>query len=97
MKCITKRPLFDIIFCNPPYVPSDDVNDIRKSGDMIDLSWAGGINGRQIIDSFIRMGEGILSDSGVMYLLVVQQNDPDSIIEYSRDLGLVCTVRFMAS
>lgn len=59
---------------------------------MIDLAWAGGFNGRQIIDAFISMGHEILSDKGVMYLLVTQQNDPDSIVEFARDLGLICTV-----
>lgn len=29
-----------------------------------------------------------------MYLLVVEQNEPDEIIEFARNLGLSCTVEF---
>lgn len=94
MSSIAKRPIFDIIFCNPPYVPSVSLEEYKKKCEVIDLSWAGGINGRQIIDSYITMGSDLLSDTGVMYLLVVQRNDPDSMIEMARELGLQCTVKF---
>ena len=43
----------DFLVFNPPYVvtPSEELNlDSRK----IDRSWAGGVNGREVIDDFIR-------------------------------------------
>lgn len=92
MSCFCPRPIFDIIFCNPPYVPSEELKLLRRSCDPIDLAWAGGINGREVIDKILRMGINYLVTGGALYLLIVQQNDPDSIIDYARELGFICMV-----
>ena len=41
---------FDIILFNPPYVPTPD-DEIQ--GNDIEVSWAGGTNGRRVIDRFL--------------------------------------------
>ena len=41
---------FDVILFNPPYVPTPD-DEINGNG--IEISWAGGVNGRRIIDRFL--------------------------------------------
>ena len=40
----------DILIFNPPYVPTPS-EEICGNG--IEVSWAGGINGREVIDKFI--------------------------------------------
>jgi methylase of polypeptide subunit release factors len=95
MSCFAQRPVFDIIFCNPPYVPSEDLKTFRRNCQPIDLAWAGGHKGREVIDNVLNYGMAHLVSGGVMYLLITQQNEPDEIIELSRDLGYVCVVQFI--
>ena len=48
------EPLFDFIFCNPPYVPSEPLNILKADGiSNIDLALLGGLNGREVIDKII--------------------------------------------
>ena len=46
------RNKVDILIFNPPYVPtpSEEINSIG-----IEAAWAGGVDGREIIDLFIPM------------------------------------------
>ena len=90
--CFAKRPLFDIIFCNPPYVPSESLDIIKKSGALIDLAWAGGVDGREVIDKVILCSRDLLNTNGVLYLLLTERNEPDYIVEYARSLGFICMV-----
>lgn len=94
MSSFCTRPIFDVIFCNPPYVPSEELQTLKRQCQPIDLAWAGGVNGREVIDEIIKNGINYLVTGGVLYLLIIQQNDPDSIIEYARELGYLCVVRF---
>lgn len=48
----------DILIFNPPYVPStsEELKESRErnlQGEGIDLAWAGGIDGREILDQFL--------------------------------------------
>lgn len=92
MSCFRPQPVFDIIFCNPPYVPSTELKILKKSCEPIDLAWAGGVDGREVIDEILMMGYKFLAPGGSLYLLIVQQNDPDSIIDFARELGYLCVV-----
>lgn len=66
----------DVLMFNPPYVPSEPEelgqNDIRAA-------WAGGVNGREVIDQLLPKIDGILSPKGVFYLLVLDENNPNEI------------------
>lgn len=72
------RQQVDLILFNPPYVvtPDDEV-----SVDGISAAWAGGTNGRVVIDRFLAQVGDLLSPSGLMYMIIVQDNLPDQLIE----------------
>ncbi|CAG8627334.1 11197_t:CDS:2, partial [Paraglomus occultum] len=67
----------DIICFNPPYVvtQSEDVN----SPDMLERAWAGGIDGKEVIDRTLPLIAESLSSNGICYLLSVTDNRPNEI------------------
>jgi methylase of polypeptide subunit release factors len=72
----------DIIFCNPPYVPSSPINratDIRAS-------YAGGELGREFIDVFLPLASRVLSDTGVFYFLLEKRNNPEEVLRNAREI-----------
>ena len=71
----------DLLLFNPPYVvtPDDEV-----STDGIRAAWAGGRDGRVVIDRFLETVHEYLSPAGVMYMIAVHDNRPEQIL---RDLA----------
>ncbi len=57
---------FDVIVCNPPYVPSDEIKHLDLDG---------GKNGREIIDKILSKYSEYLKENGRMYLLVSSLNN----------------------
>lgn len=82
------RPgLIDVLIFNPPYVvTSDEEIDSNEApndnpfNDKIIQSWAGGTNGRIIMDRVFDSMDSILSPTGVAYILVIEENKPKEII-----------------
>lgn len=66
----------DIILFNPPYVLTES-KEITTKG--ISQSWAGGVNGREVIDRFLPLVDSILSPNGLFYMIVVNENGIDDI------------------
>ncbi|KAG0253602.1 HemK methyltransferase member 2 [Actinomortierella ambigua] len=66
----------DLMYFNPPYVltPSEDVGSRT-----IEASWAGGIDGREVIDQFLPFVKDLLSPKGAFYLVVIEENKPEEI------------------
>lgn len=55
----------------------------------IEAAWAGGIDGREVIDEFLPHVKLLLSPCGIFYMVVVDENKPLDIIEIMRrDHGL---------
>jgi release factor glutamine methyltransferase len=70
------RGLVDVLFWNPPYVPTPPEEVGTRD---ITASWAGGKDGRVVIDRLLPQLDFILSATGVFYLLVVKENKPTGI------------------
>ena len=69
---------FDVVLFNPPYLPSDEIQDPAVDG---------GNRGRRLIDRFLGDLPLHLKKGGVALLLVSSLNDPDSIIDSNPKLS----------
>lgn len=49
LTALNPKAKFDLILFNAPYIPSDE----HESESWIGRSWAGGVNGREVVDRFI--------------------------------------------
>jgi release factor glutamine methyltransferase len=62
---INEKTRFDLVTFNAPYLPSED-NETRS---WIGCSWAGGANGRQVVDRFISQVLAHLKSQGKVLLM----------------------------
>ncbi|KAI4986197.1 hypothetical protein ZWY2020_018827 [Hordeum vulgare] len=65
--------MVDVVVVNPPYVPTPE-EEIGMNG--IASSWAGGLNGRQVIDRILPAVRELLSEKGCLYMIALEDNDP---------------------
>ncbi|GAA5817642.1 hypothetical protein MFLAVUS_011193 [Mucor flavus] len=72
----------DILCFNPPYAvtPHEEVGSFG-----IEASWAGGIDGREVIDELLPYIKDILSPQGLFYLLLIEENKPKEIVEIMKN------------
>ncbi|KAJ9083784.1 HemK methyltransferase member 2, variant 2 [Entomophthora muscae] len=82
----------DILLFNPPYVPTES-DEVYKGGQLeqdtsggvckeaIAASWAGGIDGREVIDRLLPLLPSLLSPDGMAYLVTVNENKPHEIAD----------------
>ncbi|KAH9285598.1 eRF1 methyltransferase catalytic subunit mtq2 [Echinococcus granulosus] len=68
----------DIVLFNPPYVPTEG-DELLGSKSTISAAWAGGFRGRQVTERFIQQVTPILARSGVLYILLLLQNEPELV------------------
>lgn len=69
----------DILIFNPPYVPTPD-EEVGSNG--IEASWAGGTNGRVVLDRALPQIARLLAyPHGVGYLVVVDDNYPEELAQ----------------
>ncbi|KAK9900161.1 putative methylase [Cystobasidium minutum MCA 4210] len=79
----------DVLVFNPPYVPTDEEEgEAGQSTAGISAAWAGGSIGMTTTEAVIHAAPALLSDTGVFYLVAIQQNKPLEIIEQAKALGL---------
>ncbi|KAI0562698.1 methyltransferase [Gracilaria domingensis] len=80
---------FDVIVFNPPYVPTDD-DELQRALTKHDISasWAGGKDGREVIDRFLKSLNLFLSETGVAYLLLLEANKIVEVMQMAEGLGL---------
>lgn len=67
----------DLLVFNPPYVPTDSAEQRPSEEKGIHLSWAGGFQGRQLIDIFLKsyVHRLLSKPKGVAYLVVLDKNN----------------------
>ncbi|XP_041569695.2 methyltransferase N6AMT1 isoform X3 [Taeniopygia guttata] len=75
----------DLLLFNPPYVvtPSEEV---KSCG--IEASWAGGKQGREVMDRVFPLVPDLLSPGGLFYMVTIKENNPDEILEIMKKSGL---------
>ncbi|XP_012524668.2 methyltransferase N6AMT1 [Monomorium pharaonis] len=86
LDCLQVKCTFDIILFNPPYVVTEyeEVLDDR----LLFKTWAGGKNGRQVMEQVFATIPEILSDAGLFYLVVIKENDPEYILSALQKLSM---------
>ena len=91
LKHLSKRlkSSIDILVCNPPYVATE--NSEAGHAD-ISAAWAGGDLGMNVTKEVIDALDSVLSNSGVAYIVLEQCNKPELVLEYIRNLKLVCKI-----
>jgi release factor glutamine methyltransferase len=67
---------FDLILFNAPYLPSAD----SEEDSWLVRSWAGGVNGRQVIDRFISQAPPYLKTNGRILLMQSTLANPEETI-----------------
>ena len=71
--------MVDILLFNPPYVPTPD-SEVGSNG--IEASWAGGTNGRIVLDRALPQIAQLLKwPNGVAYVITVDENFPQEIAD----------------
>lgn len=71
----------DLLIFNPPYVPTESHEFEEGDKQPIYYSWAGGNNGRQLIDTFLKsyVTRLLSKPKGVAYLVALEENKIDEI------------------
>lgn len=74
----------DVIVVNPPYVPTPE-DEVGAKG--IVSSWAGGEDGRRVIDRILPIANELLSEKGWLYMVTLTANNPSQICRQMREKG----------
>ena len=86
---VVKNRKFDVILFNTPYLPTD-------SGDVIndDLNYAfdGGLDGRKVIDRFIKEAPNHLNDKGIIQMIQSSLSDNDRTLDMFDRNGFVAEI-----
>jgi len=73
----------DLLLFNPPYVPTPN-DEIGSCG--IEASWAGGENGRVVIDrTLVQISQLLSYPNGRAYMVVVDENKPFEIMQIMKE------------
>lgn len=76
--------LVDVMVVNPPYVPTPE-DEVGREG--IASAWAGGENGRCVIDKILPIADNLLSEKGWLYMVTLTANNPSEICIQMREKG----------
>lgn len=76
--------LVDVIVVNPPYVPTPE-DEVGRDG--ITSAWAGGVDGRTVIDRILPVVDRLLSDRGWLYMVTLTTNNPLQICRQMKARG----------
>ena len=74
----------DVLVFNPPYVPTPS-EEVQSQG--IEAAWAGGKQGREVIDQFLPLLPRLLAPTGCCYMILVEENRPADVSRVLAQLG----------
>jgi release factor glutamine methyltransferase len=72
--------VYDLIAFNPPYLPVDEDGQIGRA-------WSGGVNGNEVIESFINTVGDYLKPAGRVQLLASSLNDVNHVLHLFMEGG----------
>ncbi|XP_048202318.1 methyltransferase N6AMT1 [Perognathus longimembris pacificus] len=75
----------DLLVFNPPYVVTPP-EEVGSQG--IEAAWAGGRDGREVMDKFFPLASDLLSPRGLFYLVTIKENNPEEILKMLKTKGL---------
>ena len=75
---------FDLIIFNPPYLPSE-----MNSNDIEEKSWNGGMNGRLILDQFLKEVDNFLESDGKIQFVQSSLANIDQTLEKLKSLNFI--------
>lgn len=96
-----KSNSIDLLIFNPPYVPTtscestgatETINNYHCFDKNLVNSWAGGIDGVEIVYKLLDDLDRILTRNGVFYLLLIKENNPAEIMAYLKRLNFVAKI-----
>lgn len=70
-------------------------NSLRKDyvgSHGVEAAWAGGRNGREVMDRFFPLAPDLLSPRGLFYLVTIKENNPEEILKTMTTRGLQGTI-----
>ncbi|MEM2321530.1 MAG: class I SAM-dependent methyltransferase [Candidatus Bathyarchaeia archaeon] len=73
---------FTLILFNPPYLPSEE-----RPEAWVEYSWAGGVNGRSVIDKFLVFLPGYLDHGGRLLMTQSSLSDVERTIKLLEEKG----------
>ncbi|EPQ08148.1 HemK methyltransferase family member 2 [Myotis brandtii] len=76
----------DLLVFNPPYVVTPP-EEVGSHG--IEAAWAGGRNGREVMDRFFPLVPDLLSPRGLFYLVTIKENNPEDILEIMKSIDFL--------
>uniref|UniRef100_A0A8C0LV64 Methyltransferase HEMK2 n=1 Tax=Canis lupus dingo TaxID=286419 RepID=A0A8C0LV64_CANLU len=79
----------DLLVFNPPYVVTPP-EEVGSHG--VEAAWAGGRNGREVMDRFFPLAPDLLSPRGLFYLVTIKENNPEEILKTMTTRGLQGTI-----
>jgi release factor glutamine methyltransferase len=79
----------DVLLFNPPYVVTE-ANELGSHS--IEAAWAGGADGREVMNRLFPRIDSLLSANGVFYLVCIKQNKIEEIGELFASIGFSMTV-----
>ncbi|GMH27721.1 hypothetical protein Nepgr_029564 [Nepenthes gracilis] len=86
--------LVDVMVVNPPYVPTPEC---EVGGAGITSAWAGGENGRSVIDKILPVADSLLSENGWLYMVTVVSNNPSQICAQMWEKGFASRIAVQRS
>uniref|UniRef100_A0A9L0J2N2 Methyltransferase HEMK2 n=1 Tax=Equus asinus TaxID=9793 RepID=A0A9L0J2N2_EQUAS len=72
--------------CNSVHIQPVITDLVGSHG--IEAAWAGGRNGREVMDRFFPLVPDLLSPRGLFYLVTIKENNPEEILKTMKTKGL---------